>query len=258
MSRLVAVLALCLVPGVAFAQQSRSPAAAHGLPPIGLPLPQIGLPLPSIGLPLPTLGLPPAVQAPRHDGHRQPGRGNDWRRSRGYQLPTIVYFGGPYLPVYEPPVQAPAPGLTAMPPEPVPSPPSGRIRLEIAPVDDLQIYVDGVFVGTLADLGAELELGTGVRRLELRAPGHESLTLDAGIVEGKTITYRGRLQPLAVTTPREAAPRRPEAPASKTAAPPARPQTFYFIPGCYMGNIPPQEVRLPRGCDLSRLITHTP
>ena len=33
--------------------------------------------------------------------------------------------------------------------------------------------------------------------------------------------------------------------------------TGYVIPGCYIGNVPPQEAGLPAGCDLGRLITIT-
>jgi hypothetical protein len=33
------------------------------------------------------------------------------------------------------------------------------------------------------------------------------------------------------------------------------PDTFYVIPGCYAGNLPPNPGRLPRGCDLTRLRT---
>ena len=33
---------------------------------------------------------------------------------------------------------------------------------------------------------------------------------------------------------------------------------MYLIPGCYMGNVPPQEVKLPAGCDASRVTTIKP
>lgn len=39
---------------------------------------------------------------------------------------------------------------------------------------------------------------------------------------------------------------------------PPPPSTYYFIPGCYMGNVPPTQITLPKTCDLSRLITRTP
>src|SRR5262245_5572708 len=40
--------------------------------------------------------------------------------------------------------------------------------------------------------------------------------------------------------------------------PPPRPSTFYYIPGCYMGNVPPSEVALPANCDHTRLVTWKP
>jgi hypothetical protein len=33
------------------------------------------------------------------------------------------------------------------------------------------------------------------------------------------------------------------------------PDTFYVIPGCYLGNRPPAPERLPKGCDLAKLKT---
>ena len=30
---------------------------------------------------------------------------------------------------------------------------------------------------------------------------------------------------------------------------------FYVIPGCYMGNVPPEDTGLPEGCDPRRAIT---
>jgi hypothetical protein len=33
---------------------------------------------------------------------------------------------------------------------------------------------------------------------------------------------------------------------------------MYVIPGCYMGNVPPQDLKLPAGCDLSKVTTVTP
>jgi hypothetical protein len=40
-------------------------------------------------------------------------------------------------------------------------------------------------------------------------------------------------------------------------APPAAkaPATFYLIPGCYMGNVPPRDANLPATCDISRAVS---
>jgi hypothetical protein len=40
--------------------------------------------------------------------------------------------------------------------------------------------------------------------------------------------------------------------------PPPPPSTFYYIPGCYMGNVPPDDVELPKGCDRSKLVVRKP
>ena len=39
---------------------------------------------------------------------------------------------------------------------------------------------------------------------------------------------------------------------------PAGSRTLYVIPGCYLGNVLPDKDRLPAGCDISRMKTHTP
>lgn len=51
-----------------------------------------------------------------------------------------------------------------------------------------------------------------------------------------------------------AADRTPERPPD----PPAAPSTFYYIPGCYIGNVPPSQMLLPANCDRTRLITRNP
>ena len=35
-------------------------------------------------------------------------------------------------------------------------------------------------------------------------------------------------------------------------------RTLYVIPGCYVGNVPPKDVRLPANCDLKRVTTYVP
>ena len=45
----------------------------------------------------------------------------------------------------------------------------------------------------------------------------------------------------------------PDAPGGiRPAEPPVPPATIYMIPGCYIGNLPPREVKLPAGCDPDR------
>ncbi len=96
----------------------------------------------------------------------------------------------------------------AVTPEPYepPPPPMGALRLEVEPKESLQIFVDGVYIGTPADLGDEIEIAPGTRRIELRARGHRTLTFSAEIVDGRSITYRGSLESVAATAPRTDAP----------------------------------------------------
>jgi hypothetical protein len=136
----------------------------------------------------------------------------------------------------------------------------GTLQLEVKP-RDAQLYVDGEFVGTWSDVAGQLELAPGTHRIEIRAPNHEAHTFDARITAGHTITYRSELTRL---PDRPAPARKPlsSAPSDKSGPPEratrAASQTFYLIPGCYLGNIPPDQVKLPAGCDLTRMITHTP
>jgi hypothetical protein len=242
----ITLLLLVSVPALTAAQSS-SPAAPT-LPPIGLPLPPIGGPLPPIGLPLTPTGVAPAFETrkptpPRERDH-QGGRGN---RQRG---PAVFYVGVPYMWDYPAtPAAAPAPA-TAPAIVAAPAPARGWLRLEIQPAAAMQIFVDGDYVGTTDELGTELELEPGSRRIELRAKGYEPLTFNARVPAGQVLAYHDELQPAPAAS-------RPE-PAAEQARTPARRQTFYFIPGCYLGNVPPQEVALPAGCDPRRAITRTP
>ena len=247
----LALLVLAATTGVAQAQQPTVPAAS------------IGLPLPPIGLPLPIIGLPPASDAIRTSTPAHPTP--DGRR-HGHRPPAIILFGAPYAFGFEMWQQSATPGVIASSPAPsstavVPAPETGTLQLELQP-RDAQLFVDGEYVGTWGDLAGELELLPGTHRIEARAPMFEALTFDVRIVAGRTITYRGTLTRVEERRRQEPAlpsantPPRPE-PSSRPVPPPI-PATFYLIPGCYLGNVPPDQVKLPDGCDLSRIITHTP
>jgi len=194
--------------------------------------------------------------------HNQlPQHGND-RRPHYYQ-PTVVYMLPPYryfpesIPTTTQFVATPPPPTAPVAAEPAPPPPPmGALRLEVEPKEALQIYVDGVYLGTPADLGDELELTTGTRRIELRARGYRSLTFSAEIVDGRSITYRGSLDQ--AEPPRPSAPRTVGPPAPVAPVAPAGRTMIFLIPGCYMGNVSPKNVTLPPGCDLSKLTTISP
>jgi hypothetical protein len=268
MRQILVALVLFGLPALAAAQPGVSAKPAPASPgSIGLRLPEIGLPLAPIGLPLPPIGLPLSANEQRRDINSHPPRPIDSDRSKHgdkskfHVRTTIVYFGVPYAWDADLRLHAATPGVIV----PGFAPPTaqsviGRLRLEVHPAGALQLYVDGEYVGTADDHGGELEMEAGSRRIEIRAPGFETLVFDAKIIGGRTITYRGSLQPLAPANQRDSAMPPDIAPSATPpeATAPARKQTFYFIPGCYIGNVAPQEVPLPPGCDLSRLITRTP
>jgi hypothetical protein len=58
----------------------------------------------------------------------------------------------------------------------------------------------------------------------------------------RPLTYRATLRALPAPTP-------------AVAVPDDRESTFYVIPGCYLGNVPPEEVTLPATCDRTRVTT---
>jgi hypothetical protein len=179
-----------------------------------------------IGLPLPRIGLQP------------PLRGNEPRhRPRGRAL-----YPWPMVLLYVPqPIVAPA-----MPPAPEPKaelapPMPGRLVLDVSPAT-AHVFADGYYVGVPADFSGERGggvLNAGIHRLDLSAPGYEPITVDLRVTPGQAVTYRASMKAL---PPPVAVP----------------PSTFYLIPGCYMGNIPPQEANIPASCDKNRAITWRP
>ncbi|MBY0495076.1 MAG: hypothetical protein K2Y23_12770 [Cyanobacteria bacterium] len=169
-----------------------------------------------------------------------------------YALPPYRYFApnptlsyGVMPPTTYP---APAPPMTVAPAPPPAGEAVGWLRLEVEPRDTLQIFVDGLFVGTPDDLGDEFELRPGPRRIELRAPGYRTLVFDTPIVADRTTVYRGVLE-RAPATPV------PVPGASSPSSAPASKAPIYFIPGCYMGNVAPTAAILRPGCDISKVIT---
>lgn len=123
-------------------------------------------------------------------------------------------------------------------------PETGSLILDIQP-RTAQVFVDGYYVGTpddfIADRGGLL-LESGAHRIQVIMPDHEQVTFDVRIAPNQFITYRRVLNPVKV----EPVP----APAARSA-----PSTFYLIPGCYMGNVPPKEVTLQPTCDPALAIT---
>jgi hypothetical protein len=230
------------------------PAFAAGQAAQRPPAPSIGLPLPPIGLPLPPIGLDTSLDQPV--GHITPAP-PPTGRGRHFPQPTIVIFGAPYAFGVDPALQSATPGVIApsvVDEGPPPPPPTGTLRLDVEPAALAQVFVDGEFVGTPADLDGRLELAPGTWRIEIRARGYEAIAFDVRIVEGRTITYRETLNKAGGAAKADALAPIPTSPTSPTSPR----TTFYLIPGCYLGNVHPDLVKLPEGCDLSRMITHTP
>jgi hypothetical protein len=121
---------------------------------------------------------------------------------------------------------------------------SGYLQLQLQPFS-AQVYVDGLYVGTVDDLRGGRRLPAGPHRLEIRAPGYQSISIDIRIDPGQTTFYRTDLT--AVATPPVVAP-----------AVAANPKTFYVIPGCYAGDRKPDTQRLPAGCQASNVFTLPP
>jgi len=235
----IALVIALAAPSVAFAQKAEAPPRFTISPRTGPrsqgwprdPMPRFSIPprggigLPPIGLPLPPHGLqPPPTDGRGHHNRSNPGWYPWW--------PTFGYIGVPYYAPYEPIVD----------PEPVAAveqpAPTGRLILESQP-EGTQVFVDGYYAGvpenyTAVDGGGVLEAGT--HRVDLAAPGYESINFHVRIAANQTVTYRDalkKLPPLAVSS---------------------GPTTFYLIPGCYMGNVPPKDAHLPATCDLKRVV----
>ncbi len=126
----------------------------------------------------------------------------------------------------------------------LPAQQTGTLWLEVQPQVPVQFLVDDAYVGTSDELGFGLELEPGNREIELRAEGFEPLHVKVRITAARSLRYQAMLRA-------SFGPATPPGPAAVAPAP----MTVYVIPGCYAGNVPPQDVRLPEGCDRSLATT---
>ena len=227
----LALLVALALPTLASAQSS-SAAAAGAVP----PLPPIGLPLPHIGLPFPETTPPSSQTPPRAGGHR--GR----RGQVGGPGPAVVYVLAPYPWLY-----APEPESVSTPPPRQPT--GGCLRLDADAAPDQQFFVDGIYVGTQNDFGlgdeGVIAVEAGTHILQVMSSGYETLQVSLGVTAGRCTTHHARLKRLA------------EVEAFSPHGPVA-PMTGYIIPGCYLGNVPPEHASLPADCDVSRAIVVKP
>lgn len=121
----------------------------------------------------------------------------------------------------------------------------GGLLLQMVP-GAAQVFVDGYYVGLAEEFGPggrAISLDAGGHRIELRAPGYETLTFNVAIEPNDIVRYRGEMRPLAAKPAATAAPRQP-----------AAVKSFYVIPNCYAGDKRPTG-SLPKGCDLKDLQT---
>jgi hypothetical protein len=232
--RLVAIVVMAWAAPAGLSAQESTVGGA--LPPIGLPLPRIGLPLPAIGLTRPEPS--PAVAPPRAP---IAGRGHHPGRHRGpiflvpvYAVPVVVQ---PVV-VLPSAVDECAAGVCESSSERQPV--RGRLHVDVEPRDAARIYVDGNFMGGSSEGGGDLELEPGVHTLEIAADGHRSVHETVLVTAGSRLVYTAALEP-------NPPPRRE----------PRTPVTFYFLPGCYAGDVPPAQVHLPAGCDPKKAVSIT-
>jgi hypothetical protein len=123
-----------------------------------------------------------------------------------------------------------------------PVPPPGYLVFRVQPAS-AEVYVDGYYIGTVADLAAGRALPEGPYRLELRASGFDTVTTDVRILAGETITFNRFLTRTPVAPP----------PTVARVVPPAPAKPFYVIRGCYAGSTHPKDVKLPAGCDVKNV-----
>jgi PEGA domain-containing protein len=256
---LVGTLAL---PRAAIAQaRGHRPPPTHPAPPVTLP---------QIGLPLPRLGLPPFSNDTRrvdwfHES-QFPGHATgriDWFHDRDFPGTAFARarnhgarFGAPVgrTPFVGAPVifYVPQYVIPFAPPEPAPPPSeqietqltTGSLVLQVQPAT-AQVFIDGIYFGTPEEFDGrrgELALEPGPHRVQLVAPGYESVTVDARITANQTVRYQNVMKPVAPAPP----------------PPPAAPiqsKTIYLVPGCYLGDVPPKDAHLPATCDVSHVVT---
>lgn len=237
--RVVVAVLLLVLPAAPKAQET-TPSSG-----VSLPMPSIGLPLPQIGIPHPPMGLPPVQASPDRrppDDRRPPPHGRRGKPAPGY--PAVVYPFVWSLPSVIPDLDA----TTAKSPQP---PPAGRVVVEVPSDKAAQVYIDGYYVGTPEDFPEGFELPAGPHALDVRSSGVEGVSTSVQVPAGRTITYRPVLATRPAQAPPASAPDRGGQ--ERVATPPVtlstEPSTFYVIPGCYLGNVPPEDVRLPASCD---------
>lgn len=249
------VASICLVPQFSEAQGapgSAAPRATPGAPrggsfgatfrpnppqPPSRPTPPQGRPTPTPppGVPLVPPAPPSALDSvdlfragPRTYVPRRQRFLGGYGSGYGYITDPFGYISQPYAPADDS--------------DPRDTAGTGYLRLDVEP-DTARVYVDGLYVGVVSDFRrAPRALDAGPHRVEIRADGFESQSVDVSIRANDTLSYRGTL------TRNE----------QRAALPPAAPKTFYVIPRCYAGDTRPRADQLPAGCRVANLRTIPP
>ena len=178
--------------------------------------------------------VPPPQQGvnPWLYGQRPRGKHHRWFNNYPYASYYATPIGG-YGYYETAPQEAPAPPPAAATTN------KGLLQLDIVPSTGLDYYIDGMHIGSSADLGSEFEVNAGARQIEIRARGYKPAIFDRRIEEGRVTTVRATLEAI----------EQPQAPRA------AAGQVLYLIPGCYMGNSKPAASALPPGCDIRKMVT---
>ena len=72
----------------------------------------------------------------------------------------------------------------------------GALRLKVKP-EHGQVYVDGYYVGEVDSFDGvfqKLQIEAGAHRVEIRAPGYETVQFEVMVLAGETVTYKGDLK----------------------------------------------------------------
>lgn len=118
------------------------------------------------------------------------GYGGYYGRPYGFAYPAYGYGGYGY-PGYGYPAYG-YPGYA------VAVRPYGGVRIDL-PARDAEVHVDGYFVGIVDDFDGvfqQVNLEPGPHRIEVRAPGFETMAFDVNVEPNRTITYRAGMRPL--------------------------------------------------------------
>ena len=121
----------------------------------------------------------PRTYAPRYDRVPRRQRFPGGYGGYGYVTDPFGYISQPYAPADDSDPRA-ADG-------------TGFLRLDVEP-ETARVYVDGLYVGVVSDFRrAPREFDAGPHRVEIRADGFESQSVEVSIRANDTLSYRGTL-----------------------------------------------------------------